>query len=259
MFWKKKASDIEDDTYLTEADRRDLTDKFFIASAILISLVIVSTSLSLAFSYKREAKDVEQVLNTIYAYMATATNDEYEKIAAEIRNDLVFHTYDDTQWEYIKLIPNTTEMCRLELDSFPCQAYLLSTNNGQLYSLDIYQDGEKPATKSGGTSIRCGYDEVSETSIQVISESDTSKVTIDRGRGILSIHRMKTLFCDDCIKKILETNKSVLTPEFIIFDSAKHSFYPIESGEHYRLGDYMLDVEFTDWNTYVIQVAYAAE
>lgn len=259
MLWKNKSRNVEYDTNLTEADRRDLTYKFFIASALLISLVVISTSLSLAFNYKREAEDVEKALDTIYAYMATATNDEYDKIAAKIRNDLVFHTYDDSQWEYIKLIPNTTEKCLLELDCFPCQTYLLSTNNGQLYALDIYQDGEKPGTKSGVTSIRWGYDEVSNTSIQFISESDAAKATIDCGRGVLSIHRMKTLFCDDCIKKILETNKSVLTPELIIFDSAKHAFYPIESGEHYMLGDYALDVEFTDWNTYEIKVTYAME
>lgn len=93
MLWKNKSRNVEYDTNLTEADRRDLTYKFFIASALLISLVVISTSLSLAFNYKREAEDVEKALDTIYAYMATATNDEYDKIAAKLEMILFFiHT-----------------------------------------------------------------------------------------------------------------------------------------------------------------------
>ena len=255
MFWKKKAYDNERQPALTEADKREISDRFFMAAAILAALVIISTSLSLAFSYKREAKDAEKVLKTVYAYLATATKDEYDEVATEIRDDMVLRSYDDAQWDYIKLIPNTSGTCRLE-GSFPCEAYVLSTNNGGLYALDIYQDGERPGTKSEGTSMSWGYDEISEASIQIVSEADKAEATIDRGRDILSVHRMKTLFCDECIQKILESNKNVLTPEFILYDPKAQSFYPLESGEEYQLGEYALNVDYTDWSTYKIEVSY---
>lgn len=101
-----------------------------------------------------------------------------------------------------------------------------------------------------------GYDEISEASIQIVSEADEVEATIGRGRDILSVHRMKTLFCDECIKKILESNKNVLTPEFILYDPKAQSFYPLESGEEYRLGDYALNVDYADWSTYKIEVSY---
>lgn len=41
---------------------------------------------------------------------------------------------------------------------------------------------------------------------------------------------MKSLFCDDCIREILETVKNQLIEEFVIFDAEKKEFFAVDDG-----------------------------
>ena len=82
-------------------------------------------------------------------------------------------------------------------------------------------------------------------------------VSFRRGRGIVSAQRMKTLFCDDCIREILDTVKNQLIEEFVIFDSDRKTFYPIDSGTEVWIWDYCLEIEYED--DYEITIKYIKE
>ena len=55
---------------------------------------------------------------------------------------------------------------------------------------------------------------------------------------------MKTLFCDDCIREILETVEHQLIEEFFIYDTEERQFYPIDDGTTIQIGDYSLEIEY---------------
>lgn len=105
-----------------------------------------------------------------------------------------------------------------------------------------------------------GYDEVSQTSLHVSKNPDqqTGSVDLDRGRGIVSAHRMKTLFCDDCIQKILETVEYQLIEEFVIYDTEERKFYPIDDGTTVQIGDYSLEIEYKN-SGYEITINYTGK
>lgn len=52
-----------------------------------------------------------QILNTIAAYIASATDDEYEKIAWNIRHDLVYSDFGKNIDNFVRYIPNTSNDC----------------------------------------------------------------------------------------------------------------------------------------------------
>ena len=99
------------------------------------------------------------------------------------------------------------------------------------------------------------YDEVSQTSVHITKNPDqkTGYAKIDRGRGIVSAHRMKTLFCDDCIRDILNAVEHQLMEEFFIFDTEKRVFYPVDDDTALQIGNYHLDIEYTD-SDYKIEI-----
>ena len=86
-------------------------------------------------------------------------------------------------------------------ESYPAQAFLVCVNTGETYSLDVYHTDESPDDEYGGMRLSFGYDEISEASIHVTSypgEQD-GYAEIFRGRRIVSAHKMKSVFCDDCM------------------------------------------------------------
>ncbi len=105
-----------------------------------------------------------------------------------------------------------------------------------------------------------GYDEVSQTSVHITKSPDqkTGYAEIDRGRGIVSVHRMKALFCDDCIWDILNTVEHQLIEEFFIFDTEKRTFSPIDDSTTLQIGDYHLDIEYKD-SDYRIDINYTED
>ena len=71
----------------------------------------------------------------------------------------------------------------------------------------------------------------------------------------MSVHRMKSLFCDNCIREMLNTVKNQLVEEFVIFDTEQKIFYPIDSETQVQIGDYNLETEFEDGD-YKITIEY---
>ena len=79
-------------------------------------------------------------------------------------------------------------------------------------------------------------------------------IDLERGRGIVSIQRMKALFCDDCINQIITATDYGLMPEFVLMDGATKTFYPVEEGE-LQMGDYNLDIIYSS-SSYDISIEY---
>lgn len=246
--------------HLSQSDKRNLWYGVFMACLVTVGL----SSFVIAFSNirvsRKNSEDMEVVIEMIATYMGSATQDEYEKIAKTIRNDLVFSEYGQDIEKYIQYIPNTAKICRICSPSFLSQVYLVCTNTGQPYELDLFEKGENPDEgKYGGTSMSFGYDEVSGSSLHITKTPGNKRgsVTVQRKRGIVSVQRMKSLFCDDCIRKILEAVENQLVEEFVIFDAGQKKFYSLDDGEM-RIGDYTLWVR-CDNGAYEIEIEYAEE
>lgn len=104
-----------------------------------------------------------------------------------------------------------------------------------------------------------GYDETSKADIWVQKEPDRgiSQTSVTRGNGNISILKMKSNFCDDCIRNILAVVENEEVKEFVIFDVTEKLFYPVTDGS-IRIGDYLLNISHSD-NTYKISAAYSDE
>lgn len=223
----------------------------------LISFVITFNNIRVS---RKNSEDMEYLIRMVATYMGSATKDEYDKIAESIRHDLVFSEYGQEIENYIQYIPNTADSCHICKANFPAQAFLVCTNTGVLYELDLFEkDVSLEEDDYNYTIMNFGYDEISGTSINIKKSPYKKEGTVSfrRGRGIVSAQRMKTLFCDDCIREILDTVKNQLIEEFVIFDSDRKAFYPIDSGTEVWIGDYCLEIEYED--DYEITIKYIKE
>lgn len=77
------------------------------------------------------------------------------------------------------------------------------------------------------------------------------------GQEIVSVQKMKAIFCDECIRKLLNAVENQPMKEFVIYDSKKRSFHPIALGKDLQIGNYSLEIEFKDG--YEITVKYIEE
>lgn len=105
-----------------------------------------------------------------------------------------------------------------------------------------------------------GYDDISGTSAHITKMPNKKKAVINLycERGIVSVHKMKNLFCDDCIREILNTMKDQLVEEFVIFDAKKKVFYSVDDETVLQIGNYELKSVFKDKN-YEIAVKYVGK
>ena len=86
---------------------------------------------------------------------------------------------------------------------------------------------------------------------------DSATASIDRGWGIVSAHKMKTHFCDDCIREILTTVEDEFIDEAVIYDAEEKTFYPVTEGD-LQIGDYSFHTYYEDGG-YEIKIAYTGE
>lgn len=234
---------------------------------LAIAIVFALTSILMRWQYSRIVDDsldqMEQVLNTIYAYMATATNDEYADIADEIHHSLILRSLGLENMEYINMIPNTSTDCPLDTQHYQPGPFLVSVNTGEMYSLAVYDD-DRPASKAGeygNMSTDGGHDDVSQTNMffMTLPDDGTMSVSLSRDDGEISVMRIKQHFCDDCIAQLADTlvDKSVL--ELVIYDPDTHAIYPIVESAEYVIGDYCIDISRDTerrWNDYDLDVTY---
>lgn len=258
-FWKEDEND-DNMKHLSQSDRRSIWYGAFMMCMVTVSLCCFVISASNSRVRRQNDKDIEEVMNTIGAYMAFATDDEYDEIAKTIRHDLILSEFGQDAENAVQYIPNTSKDCKTCMESYPAQAYLLCNNTGELYSLDIFENDEESNSDSGGTKMSFGYDEISETSISITKSPGQKKgtATVHFERGIVSVQRMKSLFCDECIHKILSTVKNKLVEEFVIFDPGKKLFYPVREGD-VKIGDYAMEIVYGSYGNYDIRIKYTEE
>ncbi len=248
-FW---IGDEHDDSkkHLSQSDKRSLLYGYFIIGTLTVAFVIFLIKMNDFRINRRNDAAMEELLNMVISYVESATQDEYDEIAQTIRNDLVFRKYEKDIEKYIRYIPNTSEKCRACKGSYPAQAVLISLNTGESYSLDLFERGIDPEDYQGNTLLTFGYDEISQTSIHISKSPGENKglAEIERGNGIVSIHRMKKLFCDDCIKAMLDTVENQIIGEVVICDTKTNTFYPLEDESKAQIEDYALETEYKDGN-----------
>ena len=198
-----------------------------------------------------------RLINTVSAYIASATDEEYEEISWQLRHDLVYSDFGQNKENFVRYIPNTSDLCPTCSTNESAQAFLVCTNTGEFYEMDVYADGFQPDIHYGAVHMSNGYDEVSQTALSAARTPDQKRTTIElrRKRGIVSIHRMKALFCDNCIHNILTATEDATVGEFVIFDSGRKKFYPVDDEIEVRIGDYnIVTTEIS--GTYKITVTY---
>ena len=246
-FW---IGDEHDDSkkHLSQSDKRSLLYGYFVIGTLTVAFVVFLIKMNDLRINRRNDAAMEELLNMVISYVESATEDEYDEIAQTIRHDLVFHKYEKDIEKYIRYIPNTSEQCRACKGIYPAQAVLVSLNTGESYSLDLFEQGIEPEEYQGNTLLTYGYDEISQTSIHISKSPGENKglAEIERGNGIVSIHRMKRLFCDDCIRAMLDTVEHQLIGELVICDTKKNTFYPLEDESKAQIGDYALETEYKD-------------
>ena len=171
-FWEVDENDSTEER-LSSFDKRWLLYWNFMTCMGVLILFMIVIGINNIRVTRQNGKDVEEAISMIATYMASATKDEYDKIAQTIRHDLVFSEYGEDIENFIQYIPNTAETCRICMESYPAQAVLVCANTGQFYSLDLYDIGESPDNSSrGGTIMNFGYDEVSQTSVHITKSPD---------------------------------------------------------------------------------------
>jgi hypothetical protein len=245
QFWESDAYAAEK-KHLSQSDRRWLLYWNFITCIAMLSLVTLITGMNSYLVNRKNNESAEEVFNMIAAYMASATEDESSEIAENLRHELVFSEFGTDRENFIEYIPNTAECCSTCMESYTARMFLVCTNTGQLYPLDLYEDGDGLDEHEPITRMTFGYDEVSRTSLYISKSPNQGKgcAEIDYGGGIVSVHRMKTLFCDDCIRSILNAVEHQPVMEFVLFDTKEEVFYPIDSGTTVQIGNYRLEIEY---------------
>ena len=198
-----------------------------------IAVVVFFMSLFIYWQINQQLKKAEAVYNTIYAFLATATEEEYDEITEELRHSLVLRTLTEDDLPYLDLIPNTAADCPLDRN-LSDGLYLVALNTGALYSID-------PA-RTAHSNLRFGYDEVSQSRILLDSQPGTTAITLTRDGGEVSIQRMKGIFCEDCFSSLVETltKKNVL--EFVLYAPSPRSLSPITEAGEYIIGDFSVSI-----------------
>lgn len=258
-FWEDDELDM-DKKHLSQHDKRSLLYGGFMIGVATFGLFSIGIIAGNIWTNHQNQKDMEEFLGIVVTYMATATDDEYEEIAQTIRHDLVYSQYGQDVENLIRYIPNTADGCCLER-GLPERINLVFLNTGAAYGLEIFDNTEpiESQRERGSTMITSGYDEISEAHFMMMSNSNSATATasIDRGRGIVSAHKMKTHFCDDCIREILTIVEDEFIDEAVIYDAEKKTFYPVTEGD-LQIGDYAFHTYYEDGG-YEIEIAYTGE
>lgn len=256
--WLYDESDTEKH-HLSQSDKRSLMYHNFLVNAGLVILVFVGIFIGDTWSTYRSNKETEELFGFLSTYLATATDDEYEAIAKEIRDDLVYSEYGQNIDNLIQYVPNTADECCLERDAgFIERMNFVFLNTGESYGLDVYDTVEPVSVQKGygGVCMTSGYDEISGATVNITSERSegTTIAHIDRGRGIVSVHKMKDRFCDDCIREILEVTDGELVDTAVLYDAEENVFYPITEGT-LEIGDYTYETLYEDGG-YTMDILY---
>ena len=259
-YWQDDALDM-DKKHLSQYDKRSLLYGGFMVGAAIFIFISIGIMIGNVWADYRSTKAMEEVLDTIATYLATATEDEYGEIAQAIRHDFVYSQYGQDMENLIQYIPNTADGCCLERARYPERVNLVFLNTGETYGLDIFDKSKLIASQreNCSTMISFGYDEISQAHILIIKNPnlDSGTVYIDRGRGIVSTHKMKSQCWDDCIREILNTVEDEFMDEAVLYDAEEKKFYPITEDD-LQIGDYSFYMSYEEGG-YKIEIEYTGK
>lgn len=252
-YWMDDCGD-EKMTHLSQTDKRSLLYGGFMICMLTCMVFVAAVAFGNYRADRENAESMAEVLNTVNTYLATATEDEYEEIVRTIRRDLVFSEYGQEIENLIQYIPNTADGCCLERGGFLERVNLLFLNTGEMYGLDLSGAGQNGFGGGNGYSVQltCGYDEISGSRIYIRKEAGTGTADLCRETGVVSVHKMKGLFCDECIRKILTAVENEQAGEAVIYDAQAKEFYPVSEGP-LQIGEYELEICY-EQGDYKIQI-----
>ena len=182
--------------HLSQSDKRYLLYGNFIVGIVTVTLVLLINGFNNLRLTRQNTADLEFIMNMVKSYMGSATENEYDRIVETIRKDLVFGDYSEGLQVYAKHIPNTSEKCSVCMGDNMTQTILVNLNTGESYGLDLSEDGEVLKDGKGNVQVVFGYDEISQASIRIVKSPGREKgfVEIERGNGIVSLHRICLLY-----------------------------------------------------------------
>lgn len=258
-FWGIEETDMENAVSIRRTDKISIWYGCFITSLITVGICTLIVTVNYMLSSCQSRQDTEDAMKMIASYIIAATDDEYSEISKNIRYDLVSSEFASDIENLIQYIPNTAEICWTHKPDWTAQALLVSINTGYVYDLDLYAKGESPNDVSdvqNSSRMIFGYDEISETDVQVQKEPgrNMGKAAISMGNSTISLLKMKTNFCDDCIRDILYTVENENLKGFVIFDVENRYFYPVTDG-NIQIGNYNLEISHFG-SQYEIEIEY---
>lgn len=110
-FWFVYEDEEDSTQHLSRSDKQSIWCGSFLMCAFTAVLCMAGIAIGNIRNNRQYEQDVEETLNMIATYFATATEDEYDEIAQTIRHDLVFSEYGRDMENLIQYIPNTSESC----------------------------------------------------------------------------------------------------------------------------------------------------
>ncbi len=110
-FWGIYENDDNSIQHLSRSDKKSIWFGSFIMCTFTVAICMLSIGINNTRNERQYEQDIENTLNMIAAYFATATKDEYDEIAQTIRHDLVFSKYDKDMEILIQYVPNTSKSC----------------------------------------------------------------------------------------------------------------------------------------------------
>ena len=221
--------------YLWEKLNNNIFYNCLLACLTTCIIMFVFFGIYLVQLHREYNEMTKELLNTVAGYLTNATADEYDEIAQEIRHDLIYRANEKYLIQYI---PNTATNCPTCQRDYEYQIYFLANNTGEMYHIDTYRrlTGEQ-------ISISGGYDEISQTRLNIIYDNNCT-VHINQEKDIVSIHRLKATFCDDCIEKILTAIDGQYITSFVIFIPQERAFYPISEDTELQIDNGTLSITY---------------
>lgn len=236
--------------------RNRINDDNFLNSLMACVICIMATMIGVAignhFLYQQAEKNYAEMMDRMAAYIATATDSEYEKIAQKIRHDFIFFHWDEKAREIVQFLPNTARKCPTCRSDYSEQAYIIANNNGEFYALDL-EDKFSDMLGTHASLTSAGYEEISKSTLYITHNlfDSSCQTFLHQGEEILSVQRMKKVFCDECIEKILSTLDGQYITTFSIFIPQEQKFYSINNELNIQIDDYTLIARLEYENAYI--------
>lgn len=105
-FWFVYEDEEDSTQHLSRSDKQSIWCGSFLMCAFTAVLCMAGIAIGNIRNNRQYEQDVEETLNMIATYFATATEDEYDEIAQTIRHDLVFSEYGRDIFKTGKRPPN---------------------------------------------------------------------------------------------------------------------------------------------------------